>query len=318
MTPITLTISPQSAFGDQIYGDTLFGQICWGIAERFGEQKLNELLAGYTESQPFLVVSDAFPAGYIPRPLLPAAYSSQIIDPTERKAMKSKTWLNLDDIKNSSQPINQLADTHAKNNTEVGFIREAHAQTHNSINRLTSTTGEAGFAPYQANQIWFGTDTLLDIYCVLDQSRLSQQDFQQIIEDIGAAGYGRDATIGLGKFKLEKLAESKLPHHANATHYLALGNLAPQGLGFQPEDSFYKVFTRFGRHGSNAAIGGKPFKAPILLTRPGSVFSQPNPTANFIGQGLGGENNPISNHDNKTVHQGYAPVLRVLIKKTAS
>ena len=63
-----VTLQPRSAFGTPLAGDTLFGQLCWAIRERFGEARLTSLLEGYTEANPFLVVSDAFPAGWVPRP----------------------------------------------------------------------------------------------------------------------------------------------------------------------------------------------------------------------------------------------------------
>lgn len=52
------TLTPQSAMGTPLVGDTLFGQLCWAVRNRFGEARLSELLEGYTAQRPFMVVSD--------------------------------------------------------------------------------------------------------------------------------------------------------------------------------------------------------------------------------------------------------------------
>jgi CRISPR-associated protein Csm4 len=315
MTPLKVTIRPRTAFGSVLHGDTLFGQVCWTIVHRLGSAALDTLLSNYAQGNPFAVIGDAFPAGHIPRPLLPASYQNKLDNADERKVAKSKIWLSLADIEDDVTPINQIANNYASSNKDIDYIQESSQQARNSINRLTGTTGEAGFAPYQSEQIWFSNNTQLDLYCLIDEKRLSLADFEQLITDIGLTGYGRDASIGLGKFSLESITAARLPHHQNPTHYLTLGNIAPQGLGFDAKTSYYKPFTRFGRHGSLAVASGKPFKAPILLTQAGSVFATTHANAHFIGQGLGGCNKPVSNYDPRTVHQGYAPVLRVRIEK---
>ncbi len=59
------TLTSQSAMGTPLVGDTLFGQLCWAVRNRFGEARLTALLEGYTEQRPFMVVSDAFPQNFL-------------------------------------------------------------------------------------------------------------------------------------------------------------------------------------------------------------------------------------------------------------
>ena len=74
MDALRLTLTPQTAFGTPLVGDTLFGHLCWGIAEAYGEARLRALLDGYCDGNPCLIASDAFPAGHLPLPTLPSAY----------------------------------------------------------------------------------------------------------------------------------------------------------------------------------------------------------------------------------------------------
>ena len=47
------TLTSQSAMGTPLVGDTLFGQLCWAVRNRFGEARLTALLEGYTEQRPY-------------------------------------------------------------------------------------------------------------------------------------------------------------------------------------------------------------------------------------------------------------------------
>lgn len=310
-------ITPRSAFGTPLFGDTLFGQICWAIRNRYGNDRLEELLHGYTNGQPFAVASDAFPAGYIPRPALPG-YRFLEIGGLDRKAAKKKIWIPLDALE---KPIERWLET-AKSSLEITLDKEDRtlltesSQPHNAINRLTGTTGE-GFAPYSQTQSWYAPDTRLDCYWLLDEKRLSPDHLLQCLKDIGEIGYGRDASIGLGKFSVDCFDENPLPGQAGANACLTLAPCAPQGLGFDPARSFYQLFTRFGRHGdAGVHRTGQPFKNPVLLAKSGAVFGVEPSESAWIGQGLGG-GGLLSKTLPGTVQQGYAPAIRVHLPETS-
>jgi len=155
---------------------------------------------------------------------------------------------------------------------------------------------------------------LFDLLVVLDDDRLSLAELTAALQTIGQAGFGRDASIGLGKFELTSAATpAAWASAANANSQLTLGPCAPQGLGFCPVRSSYQVVTRFGRHGDAAVQSGQPFKRPVLLAKAGGLFWPETLDANcqFIGQGLGGTANPVSTAMPETVQQGYAPVIAI-------
>lgn len=304
-----LTLQPLSAFGTPLAGDTLFGQLCWTLRHQLGNARLNELLDGYTQGLPFVVLSDVLPQGYLPLPSLPSRFWAN--STVDRKILKKKRWLPLAEIK---RPLHEW-QTQAHNDTEATQAIAGNdaspvierAQPHNSINRQTGTTGTGQFAPYSQAQHWFHPAMRFHLYVCLDTVRLSLDELLQALGTLGATGYGRDASIGLGKFAIntdsEALPTAPGPHNA----WLTLGPCAPQGLGFVAERSYYQPLTRFGRHGDQAVHSGNPFKRPVLLARAGSVFVPETFDAqhSFIGQGLKG----VSESQPKTVQQGYAPVL---------
>jgi CRISPR-associated protein Csm4 len=94
MTTLKFTLRPLSAFATPLAGDTLFGQLCWAARERFGEARLSELLDGYVDGRPFLVASDGFPSGLLPRPTAPDfALGLAAVDPARRKQARTHRWL---------------------------------------------------------------------------------------------------------------------------------------------------------------------------------------------------------------------------------
>jgi CRISPR-associated protein Csm4 len=325
MQAFRVTLKLQSAFATPLKGDTLFGQLCWAIRNRFGEDRLTDLLAGYGHGQPFAVVSDAFPSGYWPLPKLPGIYYDRI-EGEDRKAIKKRCWLPEDAI---AKPISQWLSHSVDAKTVVSCARadggsdtpsglknalsERHPQPHNTISRHTNTTGEGGFAPYAIEQEWFVPGVAWTIYLLLDTTRWTQEDCRQCLRDIGQIGFGRDASIGLGKFAVSEFVESELLSQTGANACLTLAPCAPQGLGFDARNSFYQLFSRFGRHGDIAVHReGKPFKNPVLLAQTAAVFAAPLPESGFIGQGIGG-NGELSKTLSATVHQGYAPVIGVAL-----
>ncbi|WP_295455547.1 CRISPR-associated protein Csm7 [uncultured Thiodictyon sp.] len=308
---------PLTAFGSPLLGDTLFGQLCWAARHRFGLQRPQSLLDGYTAGHPFAVVADALPDGYLPRPALPlSAYHA--IPNADRKQAKRQVWIPLtalahpltDWLKHGQSDRDLIAPSPANGTTKPNatspVLTVLHPQPHNSINRLTGTTGRVDFAPYTLMQRWHAPEVALCCRVVFDPERIGAVEIIQLFDDIGTSGFGRDAGIGLGKFAV-KTVERPWPAQSQANACLTLAPCAPQGLGFDPRRSVYEVFTRFGRHGDMAVKEGNPFKSPVLLARAGAILTPSQlPAAPFIGQGLGGAGR-LSKVIPETVQQGYAP-----------
>ena len=342
MHGLHFTLRPLSAFGGPLKGDTLFGQLCWALRNRYGHAALVEWLEGYGQGAPFLVCSDAFPAGYLPRPALPLHHFTALNE-DDRKAIKRRRWLPHDAL---SQPVSQwlaqcqseqqvfdhlgLAEIagrvsdHPGNNISENKIPEkgaakrlsrVHPQPHNSLSRLTGSTGTGAFAPYSLEQHWFPRGLTWDVYCLVDEDRFLVEELVQALTDLGQIGYGRDASIGLGKFAVENYQPWHWPTVANANACFTLAPCAPQALAFNPQRSHYEVFTRFGRHGDEAVHLGSPFKTPLLLAQRGAVLVPIQwPTVPFIGQGLGGAGE-LSKTLPATVHQGYTPFIAICLEE---
>ncbi|AGX86914.1 type III-A CRISPR-associated RAMP protein Csm4 [Candidatus Symbiobacter mobilis] len=306
------TLRLSSAVGTPLAAGTLFGQLCWVLRHRMGHAALDALLQGYTDGKPFAVLSDAFPSGHVPLPHVPSHWWEQPRD-GDRKQWKKRRWLPVDALRAPTPTWQQRA----RSDKDVFPFRDS-PQPHNTINRGTGTTGKGAFAPYVMPQTWFDQNVQCDLYIVLDTGRLSLQACTDALEHLGQAGFGRDASIGLGKFALTaKPQPVQWPTPDKSNAYLTLAPCAPQGLGFCPRRSSYQVWTHFGRHGDIAVLRGQPFKRPVLLAKAGAVLwpEAVDPTLPCIGQGIGGLQQPLSAVMPETVHQGYAPVIPISCPK---
>lgn len=301
-------LSLHSPFGTPLAGDTLFGQFCWAVRERQGTSELSRLLDGYTSGEPWLIASDGFPAGFLPKPVVPQAPGTRT-DAEKRKDAKARKWIPLNAV---SKPFAYMLDDAVTVSEAYGRKRIEAMQPHNTLSRRTGTTGVGEFAPYVQPQIFFARGQIIEVYLVLNQDRIQPETLKNLLADIGLQGYGRDASIGLGKFMIESLEARNFASSPGANAFWTLAPCAPQGLGFDPKRSYWRVMTRFGRHGSLHALGTNPFKNPVLLAATGALFAKPGGTDNrpFIGQGLGGSG-VLSKTEPATVHQGYAPAVTV-------
>lgn len=297
-----ITIEPQSYFHTPLKGDTLFGQLCWTIRHQLGEVALNDLLQGYTHGEPFAVLSDALPAGFLPRPAVPAAMLGFTTEsPRSRKLAKTLQWLPW---QKCEQP---LGDWHLSLQALTEKPVRSQVRTHNSLNRLTFTTGKgAGFAPYDRTETWYRPGFQLQIWLWSDD-RLESEMIVKLLSILGQTGFGKEASSGAGKFQVTgaELIERQVD---GFRHFLSLGPCAPQGLKWYTQESYYTTFVRFGRHGDTAVHSGKPFKNPVLMADTGALLCPMIPQAKpVIGQGLGGVSVALP----ETVHQGYAIALGV-------
>ncbi|HOV89754.1 MAG TPA: hypothetical protein PKW07_03485 [Syntrophorhabdaceae bacterium] len=331
-----LTLKPLSGFGTPLKGDTIFGHICWQAFyddSLFGKT-ISELIADY-DKDPFIVVSSAFfkvsekeeTYRIFKRPDLPISKlfifkdkeTKDII--ANRKVLKSQKWLLLRDsekilnLKGSkyiseSDLYNIIQANFSNKNLKGTSIFKSITQPHNTINRLTNTTGEGRFAPFSSEQIVFNENVMLIIYAGIREDIRSEQ-LETAFQRIGDAGFGRDASTGLGKFRILSVQEIDLFKLGSPTPNAcySLSPCVPQNDSFI--EFYFNPFTKFGRHGDVLAKSTNPFKNPVLMADEGAVFiprdikeilKKP-----YIGKALKG----VSKVMKDSVAQGYSLYIPV-------
>lgn len=279
------TITPTSNFITPLKGDTLFGQMCWAIRYKYGEERLQELLKEY-ETKPFLIVSDGFASGYLPKPTLPSSLLHENSD--EKKQNRKKIWLTLENLQNGN--YNQ-----AITNETASNIDKTQAIVRNSINYKTSTTGD-GFDPHSEVEQSLSKK---DIYFLCDDN-FSKENLNETLELVSQIGYGKDSSTGKGRFNIDNIELIEL--HSSSTTFMTLSPFVADGI--KCNNIFYEPFTRFGKSGASRA-NKSPFKKPILMANSGAVIEfDSKEEFQYIGKAI----KNISTYED-IVHQGYTVLL---------
>jgi CRISPR-associated protein Csm4 len=328
-----ITLSPLTGFGTPLKGDTLFGQFCWQAAydPTLLEGGLDAGLSGYAE-EPFAIFSSAFPrmgdAGHVfKRPDMPlTALLPEGGDRRQRiilaKDLKAKKWMVVsDDLAVDLSGIEFVADGDLTENSAgqptVGAARAPinggsrelagrSLQPHNTINRLTGTTGTGMFAPYTAENVYYYPGTLLSVFVLLDEDATDIDRVCTALERVGQHGFGRDASTGLGRFEVCGHHERPRPDPSDADACYTLAPSVPERAQF--EKVYYAPFIRFGKHGDTLAKSRNPFKNPIIMADEGAVLFPKDRTVfekPYLGRAVGG----VSQVQPQAVVQGYTMYL---------
>ncbi len=334
-----IIIKPLSGFGTPLKGDTFLGHFCWQV--RYDSDLLNGGLDKWIELysvKPFAIFSSAYPKLTIGhavkyafrRPDLPIHYlfggvagdRSETLK--QRKENARRKWMlvgeelhidlagaeyrNEQEITDMSfgeltKDMKRVMRGKNRRNLIVDFI-----QPHNSINRLTMTTGEDMFAPYSNPASYFYPQIELALFVLIDEDATDIERVKKALERIGNHGFGRDASTGMGRFELGETEEKTIPVMAGANACYTLAPCVPEKGLYR--DYYFAPFTRFGRHGDILATSGRPFKNPVIMADEGAVFI-PSDKRVFGKPYLGRAILNLSKSEPRTVAQGYAPYLPV-------
>lgn len=324
-----IIIKPLSPFGTPLKGDTLFGQFCWQLFYKIGQtdSRFETLIKNYFE-KPFVVFSSAIPALVNPekryimkKPDIPSEFiisrngMTRIEFQKKAKQLRSKKWMLVDEnlIIDLSKPdifFNDHELIEFFMNEENGKELIIHFEkAHNSINRLTGSTGKDMFAPFHEDTFCYHPDLELAIIALVDESQISIEELSTCIGEIGGIGFGKDASTGNGRFSITSCKKIK---EIETVGVDAIYSLAPSVPGKESfDDKFFKLFVRFGKHGGGLATTGNPFKKPVMMEDEGAVYlvneNNPIPETPYIGCAVSG----VSKSQTRAVVQGYTPYLPV-------
>ncbi|MBE0426424.1 MAG: hypothetical protein IBX72_07230 [Nitrospirae bacterium] len=339
-----ITLKPLSGFGTLLKGDTLFGHFCWQIAgdDRLCGWPLGELIDNY-QIKPFIVFSSAFPKFYIEK-IYHYAFKTPDIPPDmlfdlpkekrerirKRKEYKSKKWMIIQENRKfrSFKELEFLSDEEVIGKANRTVSRETQKrlryagskqfismfdQPHNTINRITGTTGEGRFAPFIEEQQVYYPETELALFVGFDESFINIKQVLSGLERIGECGFGKDASSGLGKFMLVKETEKYIKDMGSDSPNVCytLSPCVPEKDTYS--DIFFMPFTRYGKHGDVLAKSGNPIKKPVIMADEGAVLIPKNKEVfdkPYIGQAV----TNVSKAEPKTVVQGYSLYIPVSVE----
>jgi CRISPR-associated protein Csm4 len=277
MADYRIRVRLRAPLATPMHSGTLFGHLCWALRDLRGEQALEEWLQSCQE--PPLLLSDAFPVGYLARPLLapearPApvggAQRRAFIERLEKeKLLRKRASMAVEDFLALRGGLSEhsLLQRLAQGSYDTGRVERLRV-AHNTINRHTGTTPAAG-GLYFVQETWHDLQASeLDVYV---RTHLAADDLETLFAHVGEQGFGRDASLGRGRFSAQvNVADAALfQHSGNRLLSLSHGVLSPNMA--EPR---YRLHTHYGKLGGLYATGPRsPFKYPVRLMRPGATFA---------------------------------------------
>ena len=327
METYKITLKIKSSIITPFQSDTIFGSFCWALKYLKGEEELEKFLTQYSKTPP-LIVSNGFPEGFFPKPILKPLSHQQSKQLIEKKYKTGKKNLirGLGDLKTikkqkyiSIELFNELKEKLSEYNLLDKLIQLKNQKQpefkiilvfHNTIDRLTNIVlSEGGLHPEE--ETFYPEDINISIFVKTDYFNLQQ--IKEIFDFIAQSGFGKSKSVGKGALSLLNCEEYVLPRANNPNAFFTISSFVPKQN--DPVLGHYKTITKYGKLGGDYAksaipgIGMNPFKKPLIMFEAGSVFFD-SKIKEYYGRLIG-----QIHWDKKIKHYGYAFPIGVRINE---
>jgi CRISPR-associated protein Csm4 len=288
------------------HADTIFGHLCW-VAERHdgfeGFSGAAGLIDLYRHGDPPLILSDAFPKGYLPAP----ANLRELFEREDNAGLDAKRYSLLKSIRKASFITVDQFKSYQRgepfNFTVVDDPYVSCVTLHNQINRFSNTTGDEGNL-FELDERFVRSGEM-SMYARVEDG--FEADAKRLFELFAAGGFGKKKSTGKGAFTISGFEEFHGFDGIEAANgFVSLSHFVPTQA--DPTEGAYKTVVKYGKMGEEKALGGNPFKKPLLMVRPGAVFRTETPKQ-WYGRLIDG----ISYSDPHVVHYAYAFSVPVCI-----
>lgn len=295
MTILKYTIEPTSPWVYSLRSDTLHGLIACQVREWEGKQACKDLLAGFLDNNPAFTCSSAFPAGFLPAPVLApisrldfrkhfenkelfANKNAPLIDWLQQyKVFKKKSfipssvWQKNKDRLSAVNLFSAYIEDKEKLFQEKKKLEASEPWTipsqvlgtelHLTINRQENKHLDGSYFSSAVNFANYE----LDIYVKASDHAF----FEKYFSKLGETGFGADSTLGKGRFKITG-SEDVSAVFADAGEYgLNLSVLSAESLAGL--EGYYRPFTKKGKTWVGKSQFS-PFKKPFIALEEGAVI----------------------------------------------
>ncbi|GAB63418.1 MAG: hypothetical protein DWB56_01180 [Candidatus Jettenia sp.] len=324
MARYRLIINPCSPFQTPLHSDTLFGHICWALRYLKGENELLKFLKTFNENNASLILSSGFPKDFLPMPVLRPLSIAEENELWQEYKKGSQTRLEFTGELKLFKKLSYIEITAMemlKNNLSCYYLYTKHLHGeillenkdifkleqmevwHNSKNRLTDRVVEGKL--FAKEDTFYKEGMELCVY--IEDTYFGANGLNEIFDFIARSGYGADKSVGRGAFNYKLIEGWDLPESDNPNGFMTISHYHPKHRDFH--DCFYDTSTKFGKIGGHWASGidGGPYKMPVLMLNPGSVFVTNNQKS-FYGSLI-----PNVHKQKDIVHYGIALPLKVRV-----
>ena len=258
-------ISPRSVWRTPWHADTLSGRLCGVAAQLWGAKRLqSDLLDYFIEGMPPFVLSDAFPDGLLPIPIILKLRDWEV---DERKVVKRARWLSTADFERARKGEQVKSSCLL---SDGGFLQRERLQ--NTISRETGTTGDKSLFSQSETflaQKKGSAGASFSLYARIESG--FEDKFDELLTSLSEEGFGADAGTGYGSFCLS--GKPELMKHwddpINSDGLMALSTFQPAPN--DPTEGYWEAFVKYGKLGPGFGLENI-FKRPMIMHKPGACF----------------------------------------------
>ena len=257
-----VTITPTSPFISELQSDTIFGHFAWGVRFVFGKERLEELLSEF-DKKPFIIFSDGFIKGFLPKPFL-EPYLPKDSEIRFTKEVKKKSLIDKEFVFKNIDNLNDKKIFDHLKNKKYEFEQKVNITQKNSINRYTNIVTDGLL--YSIKEKFLNQD--YEIY--FSYQDIAQDEIEKVFDFISKRGYGKDKSAGKGKFtfNIEWDFKEKRYFSAKKEKYI---NLSTMFKSKNMHLLYGKTITKFPKAGGFYA-SSEPYKNPCIMYIAGTTF----------------------------------------------
>ena len=321
------SIRPLSPFLTALQADTVWGMVAWACHWLQGNGSLKLFITLQPDGSPPLLISDAFPKGYLPRPRVPITVQDSRRLLRERWDERTKEYLQaMEVVKNwlardylPQEEVHTLLrggksahlellgrelDSGLARVSEGGNInlRGEGFRRHNRIDRQRGAALQM-HGLYTHREFYHVGQWLMYL-----RTALPIEWLRTLFEYVGNNGFGKRASAGMGRFEILEIRaleeQEAFPKVHDADGFMTLSSSYVPADEEPIDRAFYLSHVKRGKLGPGAATAqpGGFLKYPMVMFQAGSVFSTSTPTRTWFGRLLGN----IHRERTEVVHYGFA------------
>ena len=272
MNVFLLRLRPLSPWVTPWHSSSLWGSLCWALADILDPSEFAQWLSAAREGHPHFVVSDAFPAGLLP---FPAGIRAN----TTGHKLKA-AWITRETFLSFAQTASAELPPAA---TSIPPFLTSSTQ-HAVIGRATNTTDEGDLFEIDVQTFSAGhrEPHELDVYMAVEDR--AADTLLAAWSLLALRGFGRYRSSGLGAFELVTQLQPQgwLEDRSSARGFMALSHFVPAPN--DPTDGAWRLAVSYPKFQGD--LVQRYLKGRVVYIAPGALFRSSDEIRPYYGSAL--------------------------------
>jgi CRISPR-associated protein Csm4 len=257
--------------------DTVFAALCWQVLRLAGTATLRNFLQAYRDGSPPIVVSSAFPEGWLPCPL--SARVKELQDSNVK--WKRPSFVAEEQFRTLITGDGEIIPSAVPSPNPI----RSYARLHAAIDRVSGTTGGTGNL-FEVEE-WHLDESVSKNLTLFIKTEDGPFQVMGLLDALSKEGLGKKRSSGRGAFELmgEPTPCEWMDSLQEADGFVTLSPFVPAPE--DPTEGRWSLIAKYPKFSPEADVP-HPFKGRMVMLRPGSVFRSGGLIKPFYGRVIEG------------------------------